>query len=94
MGAKNISRIIKAFYEGKTAKDKHDKTENYQLFYRNNKIAWIDKNWDLWISSCWYLTDTTKNRLNQLDEVHLVQRKYEWYLNGKHWDGSPIKIEK
>ena len=92
--SKSIQRIVKAFYEGKTAKDNHDRCENYELFYRDNKIAWIDENWDLWIDSCHWMTNTTKTRLCQLDNVSIQQVKYKWFLNGKFWDGSPINISK
>lgn len=33
-------------------------------------------------------SDTTKERLNGLNNVHIVQEKGRWYLNGKLWDGE------
>lgn len=92
MGQKSINRIVKAFYEGKTAKDKHDRCENYNLYYKDNLIAYI-KQGKLWISSAGWRTNTTKSRLNQLGNFHLTQRNYTWYINGFEWDGNWINVE-
>ena len=92
MGQKSISRIIKAFYEGKTAKDKHDRCKNYNLYYRDNLIAYI-KQGQLWISSAGWRTNTTKSRLNQLGKFSLTQKNYTWYINGFEWDGNWINVE-
>lgn len=92
MGQKSINRIVKAFYEGKTAKDKHDRCENYELFYRDNVIAQI-VNGNLYIDACGWLTNTTKSRLNQLYNVHIKQIKGKWYLNDSLWDGKYTKVE-
>jgi hypothetical protein len=35
---------------------------------------------------------TTKDRLNGLCGVNIVQKKGYWYLNGKVWDGESIII--
>tara|TARA_R110001592_G_scaffold286249_1_gene554797 strand:- start:2164 stop:2493 length:330 start_codon:yes stop_codon:yes gene_type:complete len=36
---------------------------------------------------------TTKERLNGLPNVHIVQKNFQWFLNGELWDGSLIKVE-
>jgi hypothetical protein len=36
---------------------------------------------------------TTKERLNGFNMVDIVQKDFEWYLNGELWDGSLIKVE-
>ena len=36
---------------------------------------------------------TTKERLNGLPNVSIYQRNFQWFLNGKAWDGSRIKVE-
>lgn len=92
MGQKSINRIIKAFYEGKIAKDNHDRCKNYKLFYRNNVIAQI-VNGNLYIDACEWLTNTTKGRLNQLHNVNIRQIKGQWYLNGHLWNGRYTKVE-
>ena len=44
------------------------------------------------IDSCGYMTHTTKERLNGIPGIQVVQRKGVWYLNGKEWDGSRISV--
>jgi hypothetical protein len=36
---------------------------------------------------------TTRERLNGLPNVHIVQKNFQWFLNGELWDGSLIKVE-
>ena len=62
------------------------------LFLFGNKIAFKDRDGDLFISNCGWKSATTKERLNGLHGVSIQQRKGEWYLNGNKWDGSTIKI--
>lgn len=59
----------------------------------NNVIAKLDTNGDLWITNAGWSTNTTKERLNSLYGVSIVQRDYVWYLNGKEWNGEWIKID-
>jgi hypothetical protein len=40
------------------------------------------------ITNCGWSTPTTKERLNGLSNVSIVQKKGYWYLNGKLWDGE------
>ena len=52
------------------------------LYLHDNKIAELDNN-NLFISSCWWNTKTTKERLNWiLDryQMYIQQRNYIWYL--------------
>jgi hypothetical protein len=44
------------------------------------------------ITNCGWSTPTTKERLNGLSNVSIVQKKGYWYLNGKLWDGKNIII--
>ena len=44
------------------------------------------------ITNCGWFTRTTKERLNGLGGVDIVQMKGVWYLNGKEWDGENIII--
>lgn len=41
------------------------------------------------IQNSGFATQTTKARLNALSGVHIVQKNFQWFLNGKKWDGSP-----
>jgi hypothetical protein len=37
-------------------------------------------------------SNTTKERLNGLSNVDIVQKKGKWFLNGEPWDGSNVII--
>ena len=40
------------------------------------------------ITTCGWFTNTTKERLNGLDRVTIVQKKGKWFLNEREWDGK------
>ncbi len=63
------------------------------LKLHGNVIAAFDYKGKLKISSNGHKTNTTRERLNGLPGVHIVQEKGEWYLNGELWDGEPTQIE-
>ena len=64
------------------------------LYLHNNAIAYRynDPQRTLTIQNCGWFTPTTKERLNALPNVNIVQKSFKWYLNGKEWDGSKIDI--
>ena len=64
------------------------------LKLHNNAIAYRynDPEKTLTISNCGWFTPTTKERLNALPNVNIVQKSFKWYLNGEEWDGSKIDI--
>ena len=39
-----------------------------------------------------WMTDTTKERLNGINGVHINQEKGKWYLNGEPWNGDNVII--
>lgn len=47
---------------------------------------------EITISTCGWPTNTTKDRLNALPNVHIHQLKGMWYLNGEKWDGSSTSV--
>lgn len=53
-----------------------------------NQIAMIDVLGDLYVRSAGWETSTTKERLNGLVGVHIIQKAGQWYLNGKKWEKS------
>ncbi len=64
-----------------------------KLKYHGNTIAERDRiNGRLFITNCGWFTNTTKERLNALDGVSLYQKNWNWYLNGKDWDGNLTDI--
>lgn len=62
-----------------------------QLCLHGNIIAELS-NEGMTISTCGWNTATTRERLNGLPNVHVIQRNWQLYLNGEAWDGQTIKI--
>lgn len=62
-----------------------------QLRLHGNIIAELS-NEGMTISTCGWNTATTRERLNGLPNVHVIQRNWQLYLNGEAWDGQTIKI--
>jgi hypothetical protein len=58
-----------------------------------NKIAALEPNGKMWVSTAGWHTKTTKERLNALPDVRIHQRNWKWFLNGIEWDGSPQYIK-
>jgi hypothetical protein len=63
------------------------------LHLHGNVIAEMTQHGELWINDAGWQTVTTKERLNGFNMVDIVQKDFEWYLNGELWDGSLIKVE-
>jgi hypothetical protein len=59
-----------------------------------NKIAALESDGKMWVSNAGWSTNTTKERLNGLPGVHIVQKDWGWFLNGMAWDGKPIFVNK
>jgi len=64
----------------------------YYLKLHDNIIAVLHKDNTLLIQNCGWFTPTTKERLNALPNVHIQQKNYVWYLNGKEWNGELTDI--
>ena len=63
------------------------------LHLHGNIIAEMTQHGELWICDAGWQTVTTKERLNGFNSVNIVQKDFEWYLNGELWDGSLVKVE-
>lgn len=50
-----------------------------------NTLSITNAGWD---------SKTTKERLNALPNVSICQRKGQWFLNGKLWDGKLVDVKK
>lgn len=83
---------VDAFLNGYYYKKSNMEVTCGQMYLHGNKIAWFDKNKQLWISNCGWQSNTTKERLNALPNVNIVQRNHQWYLNGQPLDGQAICI--
>jgi hypothetical protein len=62
-----------------------------QLYLHNNLIA-EHSDTGLRITNAGWQSNTTKERLNGLPGVCISQKKGQWYLNGKEWNGEWITI--
>lgn len=95
-------QIADAFLHGRAKKVGNTVTDGKAVYLFGNKIAeWREDG--LWITSCGWVTQTTKNRLNTIGSYMnfgIYQRKKQWYLasrifptdNGYHWDGNWIRV--
>lgn len=65
---------------------------NTSLYLHGNKIAHFSKALGLGITNAGWFTATTKERLNALVGVHIVQKAGVWYLNGLEWSGGWVTV--
>lgn len=83
--------IAIAFSETGVKSVGNTKTGGTKIWLHNNIIA--EKRTDgLYITTCGWPTNTTKDRLNALPGVHIRQVDFQWILNGKAWNGEWITI--
>ncbi len=68
--------------------------DKYYLKLHNNIIAILYKDDTIQITNAGWFSNTTKERLNALPNVNIVQKNFVWYLNGKEWDGSLTDVTK
>lgn len=88
---KITKEVVGAFLERRRCSKSNTSTDGDSLYLFGNRIAWWDLN-GIWIDTCGWGSNTTKERLNAIPGVKIVQRNYAWYLNGKAWDGRAIRI--
>lgn len=90
-------RVINAFINGKPAKAGSLVTDGATLIYHGNPIA----KWDgtLYISAGGYEgkggatgSKTTKDILNQLPDVSIYQKNFQWYQHSNEWNGDWLNI--
>lgn len=89
---RKTTEVVAQAFEWRNAKKMGNTSTDGQGYYlHGNKIAeWRDNS--LWITNCGWTSNTTKERLNGLNGVHITQKDWQWYLNGKEWDGNWIRI--
>ena len=58
------------------------------LFLHGNIIAEYAADGGLYIRDGGWQSNTTKERLNGLPNVHIYQKDFQWYLNGEAWSGD------
>ena len=95
MAKKITKESIQKFLDGVPFKKQNmEVTREGSIYYLKlwgNKIAAI-QNGQLWISNAGWFSKTTKERLNALPNVNIVQQKGNWYLNGNFWQGEPVLV--
>lgn len=96
---KLTTKAIQAFNSAKNFKESNTTVEVLPnvtiLKLHNNPIAYKYNNPEktLSITNAGWKTNTTKECLNALQGVNIVQRKGKWFLNGVEWDGKLIDIQ-
>ena len=96
--ARNITQnAVEAFMDGK--KFNRDNTNVFvgesgtsSLHLHGNIIARRFPDGLIEISNAGWFSNTTKERLNGIPGVSVVQRKGVWFLNGEEWNGEWKKI--
>lgn len=83
--------VVSAFLAGQKKSQGNTMTDGQALYLHGNKIA-EKRNGSLWVSNAGWFSNTTKERLNGLPGVSVGQKNYEWFLNGKPWDGKWTEI--
>lgn len=84
--------IVDAFQNSRSLKIGNSRTNGESLWLFDNKIAEIRRD-GLWITNAGWDSATTKERLNGLSSVHIIQRRGNWYLNERQWDGSWVHVD-
>jgi hypothetical protein len=64
-----------------------------KLFGNAIAYQYNDPEKTLSITNCGWNTATTKERLNAIPNVNIVQKKGVWFLNDVEWDGELIDIK-
>lgn len=86
-------KICRAFQERRALKLSNSFTDGDSLWLFGNMIA-MYRGGDLFICNVGWNSVTTKERLNGLAGVSIVQRRGSWFLNGNEWDGSWTNVSR
>lgn len=84
--------IVNAFQNSRSLRIGNSRTDGESLWLFDNKIAEIRRD-GLWITNAGWDSSTTRERLNGLSSVHIVQIRGKWYLNEVEWDGSWVHVD-
>jgi hypothetical protein len=85
------SRIVSAFQRWESLKIDNTRTQGGAIWLWDNMIAEYRSD-GLWITNAGWPSATTKERLNGLPYVYIIQKKGQWYLNGHAWDGEWVHV--
>jgi len=84
--------IVNAFQNSRSLRIGNSRTNGESLWLFDNKIAEIRRD-GLWVSNGGWDSKTTKERLNGLSGVNIVQRRGVWLLNERVWDGRWVNVD-
>jgi hypothetical protein len=84
--------IVNAFQNSRSLTIGNSRTNGESLWLFGNKIAEIRRD-GLWVSNGGWDSKTTKERLNGLSGVNVVQRSGVWLLNDRVWDGRWVNVD-
>ena len=82
---------VAAFMSAKKFKKGNMQVEvlaNVSVAYKYN-----DPQGTISIQTCGWFSNTTKERLNAIPNVHIKQKDWNWYLNGEQWDGNLVDLK-
>jgi hypothetical protein len=86
-------RIMRAFRNRESLTLSNTRTDGTSVWLFGNKI--IDRRSDgIWITNAGWNSNTTRERLNGLENVHVQQKNFQWYLNARAWDGRWVNVER
>ncbi len=90
-----IEKFLQAetFKSGNTIVEVLPNVTILKLFGNAIAYQYNDPEKTLSITNCGWKTATTKERLNAIPNVNIVQKKGEWFLNDVEWDGELIDIK-
>lgn len=88
---------IRAFRNGNKFKRSNTEVKIFPmntrvLLLHGNIIAQTQDN-VLRIGTAGWKTVTTKERLNGFPTVNIVQKDFQWFLNGEAWNGEYIEVD-
>jgi hypothetical protein len=63
-----------------------------KLFGNEIAYRYNDPEQTLSITNAGWFSNTTKERLNAIPNVRIQQKNFNWYLNGKEWNGKLIDV--
>jgi hypothetical protein len=85
-------KVASAFIRNEYKRVGNTWTDGQSIWLFSNKIA-QKRGSELWITNAGWPSPTTKERLNALPNVSIVQKKGVWYLNGNAWYGEWVHVE-
>lgn len=87
---------VSAFMQRKPFKQSNTEVAIYpsdtRMYLFGHLIAVIDLMGNIEVTTAGYFTNTTKERLNGIPTVSVNQKNFEWFLNGKKWDGKWTEV--